>query len=311
MYVKLFPSSWSSSGRKYGNVPQNFSEISYIVTIYDYSQNIDKNNKRCFSVAIGYQIIQELIFVKNYSYDYICQKLNAGRLIILEPSILNPLTVNEMGFELNDEIQLMKPDGFNEQVTIKAWGDGNPKTIIYKDDYILIRDVEDKLFTLRQLFYINEKYLENIVQSRIRIKFSSKTNVTNPQKGMVYYPMETQINLKSKGVIECIDELNIFGYYEKCILCMAFFTEIKDLPKVTIKILDIGAGTGTISFYFYKLFKGCCQIDNIEKNKRIYELGKKYFGLRDYDLYGNRVRFFFEDAESCLKNMSIKQIFMI
>jgi hypothetical protein len=167
------------------------SEISYIVTIYDYSQNIDKNNKRCFSVAIGYQIIQELIFVKNYSYDYICQKLNAGRLIILEPSILNPISVNEMGFELNDEIQLMKPDGFNEQVTIKAWGDGNPKTIIYKDDYILIRDVEDKLFTLRQLFYINEKYLENIVQSRIRIKFSSKTNVTNPQKGMVYYPMET------------------------------------------------------------------------------------------------------------------------
>jgi tRNA1(Val) A37 N6-methylase TrmN6 len=36
---------------------------------------------------------------------------------------------------------------------------------------------------------------------------------------------------------------------------MAFFTEIKDLPKVTIKILDIGAGIGTISFYFINYLK--------------------------------------------------------
>ena len=279
------------------------SEITYIVTIYDYSQNMDKKNKRCFSVAIGYQIIQELIFVKNYSYDYICQQLNAGRLIILEPSILNPINVNEMGFELNDEIQLMRPDGFDDQVIIKVWDDENPKTVIYKDDYFLIRDNEDKQFVLRQLLFVNEKHLENVVQSRIRIKFSSKTNVTNPQKGMVYYPMETQIKIKNKGVIECVDELNLFGYYEKCILCMAFFIEIEELPEVTVKILDIGAGIGTISFYFYRLFKGCCEIDNIEKDKRIYELGKKYFGLRDYDLYGNRVRFFFEDAESCIRKM--------
>lgn len=278
-------------------------EVSYIINIYDYSQNMDKKNKRCFSVAIGYQIIQELIFIKNYSFDHICQQLNAGRLIILEPIILNPCSVTQMGIELNDEIQFMKPDGFNEKVIIKVWEDENPKNIIFKDDKFLIRDNEDKQFILRQLFFINEKYLENVTQAKIRIKLSSKKNVNNPQRGVVYFPMETQSKLKSKGVIECIDELNIFGFYEKCILCMANFLELGYLPNSTIKILDIGAGIGTMNFYLLQLYKNCCEIDNIEKNKDIYELGIKYFGFKKHEDYGNNVNFFFEDAEKCLKKM--------
>ena len=44
--------------------------------------------------------------------------------------------------------------------------------------------------------------------------------------------------------------------------------DLTKLPKNTIKIMDIGAGIGTLSFYLYKLFKGNCEIDNIEKKQR-------------------------------------------
>jgi spermidine synthase len=67
--------------------------------------------------------------------------------------------------------------------------------------------------------------------------------------------------------------------------------------------MDIGAGIGVLSFYFYKLFKGCCEIDNIERNESIYNLGIKYFGLKNYFSQENRVNWFFEDVEKCLDKM--------
>ena len=279
------------------------NDISYIATVFDYSNNVDKTNKRTFAIAFGYQVSQELLFTKNFSFDMMFQQLNAGRLIILESAILNPLSIKELGFELNEEIQLMKPEGFNDEVVIKVWDDDNPKTLIYQDDNYCIRDNEDKKFILRQLLFIDDKKMENLVLSKIRIKFASKSKVNNPPKGVIYYPMETQTKLKNKGVVECIDELNIFGFYEKCIICMAFFMDLEKLPNNTIKIMDIGAGIGSLGFYFFKLFKGACEIDNIERNKTIYDFGTKYFGLRNYDTQGNRVNVFFEDADKCLEKI--------
>lgn len=280
------------------------ADITFIITIYDYSQNEDQKNKRTFGVAISYPVEQEFVFAKNFSFDNICQQLNAARLIVIEPSLLNPVSVREIGLEFNNEIQLMKPDGFNGEVMIKVWDDDNPKILVYDDGKYLIRDNEDKSFVVRQLLYVNDKNMESIVQSKIRIKYATKSKINKPAKGFRYYTMETNSKLKSKGVIECIDELNIFGFYEKSLICMAFFMNLEILPKNTIKIMDIGAGIGVLSFYFYLLFKGCCEIDNIEKNKSMYEIGMKYFGLKNYDTHRNRVNFYFEDIESCLKKMT-------
>ena len=84
-----------------------------------------------------------------------CQQINAGRIIILESGILNPTGIKELAIELNDIIQFMKPAGNNEQVQIRVWEDQNQKILIYEDDKYLVRDNEDKAFTLRQLFIIN------------------------------------------------------------------------------------------------------------------------------------------------------------
>ena len=277
-------------------------QISYTITIHDNSLNTEKTNKKCVAIVLGYEITQDLIFAKSFSFDNMCQQLNVGRLIIIESEILNPTGIKELAIELGDIIQYMRPNGNNEQITIKVWDDQNPKLLIYEDDKYLVRDNEDKLFTLRQLFYINNKYMENMVQSKIRIKYASKSKINNKSK--INYPIETPDKLKNKGVIQCIDELNIFGFYEKCLICMAFFMDLDKLPRNTIKIMDIGAGTGVLSFYFYKLFKGCCEIDNIEINKSIYDIGVKYFGLRNYDIHKNRVNWFFEDVENVLDKMT-------
>ena len=278
------------------------SEVSYIITIYDNSTNEEGKNKSTVSIAIGYEITQELLYSKSFSYDGMCQQSNVGRVIILESAILNPTGINDLHTELKDEIQLMKPNGFNEIVGTKVWNINNQKILIYEDEKYLIIDNEDKHISMRQLFYTNNKNLQNMVQSKIRIKFVSKSKINN-SKGMTYYPIETQTKLKSKGVIECIDEYNILGFYEKCLLCILFYIDLNMLPKNTIKIMDIGAGIGVLSFYFYKLFKGCCEIDNIERNESIYNLGIKYFGLKNYFSQENRVNWFFEDVEKCLDKM--------
>ena len=67
--------------------------------------------------------------------------------------------------------------------------------------------------------------------------------------------------------------------------------------------MDIGAGLGIMSFYLYKLFKGNCEIDNIEKNKWIYEVGLKSFGLKNYYSNNNRINWFLEDAQTCMNKM--------
>ena len=277
--------------------------FSFLVNVHDNSSNIDKNNKKTVAVAVSYEISQELLFAKYVSFEMMSQQLKAGRLIILESSILNPCEIKEIGLELIDEIQMMKPEGFNEEVNIKVWNEQNNKTLVFHDGNYLIRDAEDNQMNLRQLLYVNDKKFENMIQSKIRIKFLSKSKVNNPKSGAIYYPMETPDKFKNKGVLECIDEFNIHGFYEKCLICMAFYMNLDLLPKNTIKIMDIGAGIGVLSFYFYKLFKGCCEIDNIEKNKSIYELGIKYFGLKNYDTHKNRVNWFFEDVKITLDKM--------
>ena len=279
-------------------------DISYVVTIQDYSNNVDGKNKKCAAISVSYEITQELQYVKYLSFDQMCQKLNIGRAIVLQSSILNPLGIKELAYDLSDEIQLMKPNGFNEQVPIRVWEEQNKKYLVYQDDCYLIRDNEDKLFQVRQLFYIDNRYIQNVLQSKIRVKYVSKSKVNNPPKGSIYYPMETSEKLKNKGVIQCVDTSNIAGYYEKCLLCLAYYLDLNNFPRNTVKIMDIGAGIGVLGFYYYQLFKGCCEIDNIEKNRFIFDLSNKFFGLKNYDKSGNRVNWFFEDAENCLKKMA-------
>jgi uncharacterized protein YjgD (DUF1641 family) len=278
--------------------------VDHLVTITDNSTNVDSKNKKTVAIVILYEMTQELTYQSNISFDLMTQNLNVGRIIALQCAILNPMNMNEIAFELRDDIEMMKPDGFNAKIPIQGWEDNNPKYLVYQGDNYLIRDCEEKPECFyRQLFYTTDNRLLNAIMAKIKIKFMSKSKIKNKQKEFGIYPMETQDKFLNKGVIKCIDENDIPGFYEKIVICMSFYLNLGQFPKNTIKIMDIGAGIGTMSFYFTKLFKGNCEVDNIEKNKWIYDLGIKFFGLKNYDKHGNRINWFIEDAQTCLDKM--------
>ena len=276
--------------------------VDFIVTITDNSKNIDSKNVKTIAVVILYHMTQELMYQSTNSFDVMTQMLNVGRLITLECALLNPMNMNEIGYELQDDIEMMKPNDFKEKIKIQGWEDNNPKYLVYQGNNYLIRDCEEKpnLF-FRELFYTTNNDLLNAIMAKIKIKFMSKSNIKNSENN---FPMETQDKFKNKGVIKCIDENHIEGFYERCIICMTFYLNLNQLPKNTIKIMDIGAGLGIMSFYFYRVFKGNCEIDNIEKKNWMHDIGIKYFGIKNYDKHGNRIHWFIDDVEKCIKKMT-------
>ena len=278
--------------------------IDFIITVTDTSSNIDCSNNNTIAVVILYEMSQELHFSSDNSFDVMGKMLKVGRLITLECAPLNPMNMKEIAFELNDEIEMMKPSNFREKVKVQGWEDDNPKYLVYQGDNYLIRDCEEKPESFfRQLFYTTDNHLLNAIVAKIKLKFVSKSKIKHNDKDVVHFPMETQDKFKNKGVIKCIDENNLPGFYEKAILYMAFYLNLGKLPNNTIKIMDIGAGLGIMSFYLYKFYKGNCEIDNIEKNKWIHDIGIKYYGLKNYDKHGNRINWYLEDAQTCMNKM--------
>ena len=272
-------------------------DSSYSVTIFDTPIPEHQENKKCYAVAVSYEITQDIVFIKQFSFSKMCNQLKAARLIILEFSALNPSYIQELPFELRNEIQLMKPEGYNDEILISLWESHAHKQIVFEDEKFLIKDTDDKK---RQLYLKNNL---NILQSEAMTKLASKTNVANPGKGIVYYPIETLDKYKENRVVQCIDDNLVHGFYEQSLLCTVFYIDLNKFPKNTIKIIDLGAGLGMLSFYFYKLLKGSCEIYNIEKNKDMHEIGMKYFGYKNYDK-DNKVSWLFEEGKNCLEKMA-------
>ena len=279
--------------------------IDFMVTITDNSYNIDGSNNKTIGLAIPYEISQDLLIKTNASFDVMTKNIDVGRLISLECALLNPMDLKDMAEELMDEIQMMKPDCFKERVEIKTLPYDNQKYLVYEGNNYLIRDCEEREeFCFRELFYNTDKRLINVIMAKIKIKHVSKSKIKNNENDNINFPMETQDKFKNKGVIKCIDENNLPGFYEKLIICIAFYLNLNQIPKNTIKIMSIGAGIGIMSFYLYRFYKGNCEVDNIEKNKWMYDIGIKFFGLKNYDKNGNRINWYFEDALTCIDKMA-------
>ena len=270
---------------------------SYTVTIYDSLDQENKEKKKCCAVEVSYEITQEIVFFKQFSFGRMCNQLKASRLIVLEFSILNPGHLKDLAIELYDEIQLMKPEGFNDNIQISLWENHSHKQTVFEDEKFLIQDTEDQ----RRQLYLKSNL--NILQNEAKTKLASKTNVTNPGKGIVYYPIETLDKFKENRVVQCIDDSFVHGFYEQSLLSTVYYVDLNDLHKNNIKIIDLGAGLGSLSFQFYKLFKGNCEIYNMEKNKDLYEIGMQYFGYKNYEK-NNKVFWIFGEEKNSIEKMA-------
>ena len=147
----------------------------------------------------------------------------------------------------------MKPEGFKDHIQVSLWENHIKEYTVFEDDKYLIKDTEDKK---RQLYLKDNKF---IIQGEEKTKLASKTNIANPAPGIVYYPIETLDKYKENRVMQCVDDSFVHGFYEQSLLCTVYYIDLNKFPKNSIKILDIGAGLGSLSFHFYRLFKSMCE----------------------------------------------------
>ena len=64
----------------------------------------------------------------------------------------------------------------------------------------------------------------------------------------------------------------------------------------------LGAGIGTINYYFDKILKGNVVIDAVELDKNVAEIGMEYFGLNNYKKEKNpNIKWYFKDAKDFIK----------
>ena len=107
---------------------------SYTATIYDSPVPEHQTNKKCCAVEVSYEITQEIIFFKQFSFSKMCNQLKASRLIVLEFAILNPSHLKDMAIELYEEIQLMKPEGFTDSIQVSLWENHAHKETVFQDE---------------------------------------------------------------------------------------------------------------------------------------------------------------------------------
>ena len=121
-----------------------------------------------------------------------------------------------------------------------------------------------------------------------------------------YIPIKTLEKYTKKNLVQCLDDSFISMFYIQALLSALFFVDLKNLLKENIKILVLGAGIGTINYYFDKILKGKVCIDAVELDKNVAEVGMEYFGLNNYKKEKNpNIKWIFKDAKEFIKEKNV------
>ena len=115
-----------------------------------------------------------------------------------------------------------------------------------------------------------------------------------------YIPLHSVERLSKKGFVQCFDDSSIPVFYVKVVLCALYFSNLSNFPKENLKILILGANCGMLSYFFDKILKSHIEIDNVESDKEIVDIGNKYFGLNNYKKEKKNIKWFFNDSKTFL-----------
>lgn len=261
-----------------------------------WSDNIDFTFTICDSKEpelIEKRICKAIIVSKNYSKDFLylspegnqtlCQQADASRILLIRQNTFNFDSLQSMKEKIQHYILLFKFDNCNNQsIPIMMMSDSKEEsTEVYSDEELIIRDSidQEKKDTYRQLVFTNYK---TEVQTEVKLHLTSKTSLNKePWK---YSSVETAEKFKSKNLFNTLDEEHISLFYIKCILSGIFFVESnkKDsFPEKNFEVLILGAGCGTINHFFKKIFGDNVNVDSVDANKKLKEIGSKYFGFKN------------------------------
>ena len=288
--------------------------VTFLMIIVDSNDEelIKQNN--CASIIIGQSHLNSLISLNKEGNLSLCKQCKVSRLIIIRPSPFNPYTVTNIKDRLSSYIMLFKFDKCtHKSIPIMLMNDENENVDkVYIDNKILIREIKKKDNIFRQLLFLE---CPHEVQCEIKIMLTSKSKSKNKSNEKKYITLNTIERYASKNIVELFDDSYLSMFYFQVVLSSIFFLNYDNFPENKKKILVLGAGPGGINYFMDKVLMSNVEIDAVEIDKKITELGRDYFGLNNYKKGNNKneddnlTKWHFQDAKTFVKQKEVENYY--
>ena len=265
-------------------IQENFwtNNIEFTLTIADSNEKNLLETKKCVAIIVSKNYVSDFIYLTTQNYMALCRQVKAARIILIRPAPFNFDDTNTIKNKMKAYILLFKfKDCIDESIPVMLMSDENQKKefVFYGNNFV-IRDIVDneRKDTFRQLLF---KARPNEVQTEIKLILSSLNKIKKEENEFNYIPLQSVERLSKKGFVQCFDDSSIPVFYVKVVLCSLYFS-MNNFPKENLKILILGSSCGMLSYFFDKILKSHIEIDNVESDKEIVDVGNKYFGLNNY-----------------------------
>ena len=277
------------------------NNIEFTITIADSNEKNLIETKKCVAIIISKNYVSDFMYLSTQNYMTLCKQVKSARIILIRPSPFNFDDTNTIKNKMRAYILLFRfKDCVDESIPVMLMSDENQKmSFVYSGNNFIIRDIVDneRKDTFRQLLY---KARPNEVQTEIKLILSSMNKIKKEENSFNYIPLFTIERLSKKGFVQCFDDSLIPVFYTKVVLCALYFSNMSNFPKENLKILILGSSCGMLSYFFDKILKSHIEIDNVESDKEIVDIGNKYFGLNNYKKEKKNIKWFFNDSKTFL-----------
>ena len=227
-------------------------DIAFTISVCDSNdENLIKLNK-CAAIIISKNFANEFITLTAEGNMSLCKQCNVSRLLLIRPAPFNFDPINIIKEKISAYILIFKFGScVDESIPIMLMNE-DPKDMltVFHNETFLIRDVQESDKNLRLLIFVSNPYQ---IQCEIKTVLTSKTKLKNEPNNFI--PIKTLEKYSQKNLVQCFDDSFISMFYIQALLCGIFFIDLNNFPKEKIKILVLGAGIGTINYYFNKIIK--------------------------------------------------------
>ena len=282
-------------------------DIAFTISVCDSNdENLIKLNK-CAAIIISKNFANEFITLTAEGNMSLCKQCNVSRLLLIRPAPFNFDPINIIKEKISAYILIFKFGScVDESIPIMLMNE-DPKDMltVFQNETFFIRDVQESDKNLRQLIFVSNPYQ---IQCEIKTVLTSKTRLKNEPNNFI--PIKTLEKYSQKNLVQCFDDSFISMFYIQALLCGIFFIDLNNFPKEKIKILVLGAGIGTINYYFNKILNSNVCIDAVELDKKVAEIGMEYFGINNYTKEKNpNIKWYFKDAKKFIEEKNVKEYY--
>ena len=282
-------------------------DIDFTISVCDSNdENLIKLNK-CAAIIISKNFANEFITLTAEGNMSLCKQCNVSRLLLIRPAPFNFDPINIIKEKISAYILIFKFGScVDESIPIMLMNE-DPKDMltVFQNETFFIRDVQESDKNLRQLIFVSNPYQ---IQCEIKTVLTSKTRLKNEPNNFI--PIKTLEKYSQKNLVQCLDDSFISMFYIQALLCGIFFIDLNNFPKEKIKILVLGAGIGTINYYFNKILNSNVCIDAVELDKKVAEIGMEYFGINNYTKEKNpNIKWYFKDAKKFIEEKNVKEYY--